>query len=152
MSRLRHRQLTREGVFVQLSEDVRTFLEEARFAVLATVNANGSPQQTVMWYELRGDTIVMNTRRGRKKDRNLIRDPRVSLCIEDGFRYVTLEGTIELVDDPATEQADIAALARRYHNAAKAEQMVREEFAIQERVTLLLHVERADVHGFDGEE
>jgi PPOX class probable F420-dependent enzyme len=144
--------LTREGVFVRLREDVRTFLEEARFAVLATVNANGSPQQTVMWYELRGDTIVMNTRRGRKKDRNLIRDPRVSLCIEDGFRYVTLEGTIELVDDPATGQTDIAALARRYHNAAKAEQMVREEFAFQERVTLLLHVERADVHGFDGEE
>jgi PPOX class probable F420-dependent enzyme len=144
--------LTREGVFVQLSEDVRTFLEEARFAVLATVNANGSPQQTVMWYELRGATIVMNTRRGRKKDRNLIRDPQVSLCIEDGFRYVTLEGTIELVDDPATGQADIAALARRYHNAAKAEQMVREEFAFQERVTLLLHVDRTDVHGFDGEE
>ena len=137
---------------MQLSEDVRTFLEEARFAVLATVNPNGSPQQTVMWYELRGDTIVMNTRRGRKKDRNLIRDPRVSLCIEDGFRYVTLKGTIEVVDDPATGQADIAALARRYHNAAKAEQMVREEFAFQERVTLLLHVERADVHGFDGEE
>jgi PPOX class probable F420-dependent enzyme len=144
--------LTREGVFVQLSEDVRTFLEEARFAVLGTVNANGSPQQTVMWYELRGATIVMNTRRGRKKDRNLIRDPRVSLCIEDGFRYVTLEGSIEMVDDPATGQADIAALARRYHNAAKAEQMVREEFAFQERVTLLLHVERADEHGFDGEE
>jgi len=137
---------------VRLREDVRTFLEEARFAVLATVNANGSPQQTVMWYELRGDTIVMNTRRGRKKDRNLIRDPRVSLCIEDGFRYVTLEGSIEMVDDPATGQADIAALARRYHNAAKAEQMVRDEFAFQERVTLLLHVERADVHGFDGEE
>ena len=137
---------------MQLSEDVRTFLEEARFAVLGTVNANGSPQQTVMWYELRGATIVMNTRRGRKKDRNLIRDPRVSLCIEDGFRYVTLEGSIEMVDDPATGQADIAALARRYHNAAKAEQMVRDEFAFQERVTLLLHVERADVHGFDGEE
>ena len=152
MSRLRHRRLTREGVFVQLSEDVRTFLEEARFAVLGTVNANGSPQQTVMWYELRGATIVMNTRRGRKKDRNLIRDPRVSLCIEDGFRYVTLKGTIEVVDDPATGQADIAALARRYHNAAKAEQMVRDEFAFQERVTLLLHVERTDVHGFDGEE
>ena len=48
MSRLRHRRLTREGVFVQLREDVRTFLEEARFAVLATVNANGSPQQTVV--------------------------------------------------------------------------------------------------------
>ena len=85
MSRLRHRRLTREGVFVQLSEDVRTFLEEARFAVLGTVNANGSPQQTVMWYELRGDIVMMNTLRGRKKDRNLLRDPRASLCVEDGF-------------------------------------------------------------------
>ena len=42
--------MDREGVFVhlQLREDVRTFLEEVRFAVLATVNANGSPQQTVV--------------------------------------------------------------------------------------------------------
>ena len=137
---------------LQVSDDVRIFLEEARFAVLATVNANGSPQQTVMWYEPRGDTIVMNTRRGRKKDRNLIRDPRASLCIEDGFRYVTLEGVIEMVDDPATAQADIAALARRYHAAAEAEKMAREVFAPQERVTLILHIERTDVHGFDGEE
>ena len=137
---------------LQLSDDVRTFLEEPRFAVLATLNANGGPQQTVMWYELRGDTIVMNTRRGRKKDRNLIRDPRASVCIEDEFRYVALEGSIEIVDVPAIGQADIAALARRYHDPVKAEKMAREEFALQERVTLVLHVDHADVHGFDGEE
>ena len=137
---------------LQLRDDVRAFLEEERFAVLATVNANGSPQQTVMWYELRGDSIVMNTKRGRKKDRNLVRDPRASLCVEDGFRYLTLEGVIEFVEDPATAQADIAALARRYHDPEEAERMAREVFAPQERVTLLLHIERADMHGFDGEE
>jgi PPOX class probable F420-dependent enzyme len=143
-----------KGVFVhlQLRDDVRAFLEEERFAVLATVNANGSPQQTVMWYELRGDTIVMNTKRGRKKDKNLTRDPRASLCFEDGFRYVTLEGVIELIEDPETTQADIAALARRYHDADEAEKMAREVFAPQERITLLLHVDRVDIHGFDGEE
>ena len=136
---------------LQLRDDVRAFLEEPRFGVLATVNADGSPQQTVMWYELRGDTIIMNTRRGRKKDRNLIRDRRASLCIEDGTRYVTLEGLIEILDDPATGQADIAALARRYDDPDTAEKMVREVFASQERVTLVLHPDRADVHGFDGE-
>jgi PPOX class probable F420-dependent enzyme len=139
-------------VHVQLREDVQAFLEEPRFAVLATVNANGSPQQTVMWYELRGDTIVMNTRRGRKKDRNLVRDPRASLCVEDGFRYVTLEGVIEMVDDPTVAQADIAALAHRYQDPIEAEKMAREVFASQERVTLRLRVDRTDVHGFDGEE
>ena len=137
---------------MRLSEDVRTFLEEERFGVLATVNANGSPQQTVMWYELRGDTIVMNTKRGRKKDRNVMRDPRASLCIEEGSRYVTLEGIVEIINDPAIAQADIAGLACRYHDADTAEEMARDLFASQERVSLLLHVDRADVHGFDGEE
>jgi PPOX class probable F420-dependent enzyme len=134
---------------VELRDDVRAFLEEPRFGVLGTVNADGSPQQTVMWYEPRGDTIMMNTRRGRKKDRNLLRDPRASLCVEDGFRYVTLDGTIEMVEDRETAQADIAALARRYHEPEEAERMAREEFGRQERVTLLLHVDRVDVHGFD---
>ena len=49
-------------------------------------------------------------------------------------------------------EADIAALARRYYDPVSAEKMAREVFASQERVTLLLHVDRADVHGFDGEE
>ena len=137
---------------MQLRDDVRTFLEEERFGVLGTVNVDGSPQQTVMWYEPRGDTIVMNTKRGRKKDRNLVRDPRASLCIEDGFRYVTLDGVIETIEDQAIAQADIAALARRYHDAETADTMARDVFAPQERITLLLHIDRVDVHGFDGEE
>ena len=137
---------------MQLRDDVRAFLEEKRFGVLGTTNADGSPQQTVMWYELRGDTIVMNTKRGRKKDRNLACDPRASLCVEDGYRYVTLNGTIEPIEDRETAQADIAALARRYHDPRRAEEMARDVFAPQERITLLLHIDRVDLHGFDGEE
>ena len=89
---------------------------------------------------------------GRTKDRNLIRDPRVSLCIEEGFRYVRVEGIIEIMDEQATAQAGIAERARGNHNAAKAEKMARDEFAPQVRMSLLLDVDRADVHGFDGEE
>lgn len=136
---------------MDLRDDVRAFLEEPRFGVLGTINENGSPQQTVMWYELRGDTIVMNTKRGRRKDRNLLRDPRASLCVEEGQRYVTLEGTIAIVDDEATAQADIAALARRYEGPEEGERMAREEFASQHRVSLVLTVNRVDIHGFDSE-
>jgi PPOX class probable F420-dependent enzyme len=137
---------------LKLRDDVRSFLEEPRFGVLGTINADGGPQQTVMWYLVRGDTIVMNTRRGRRKDRNLLRDPRASLCVEDDYRYVTFEGTIEMIEDRAVAQADIAALATRYHGPAEAEQRVRDSFSQQERITLLLTVDRVDVHGFDGEE
>jgi PPOX class probable F420-dependent enzyme len=137
---------------VEIRKDVRAFLQEVRFGVLGTVNANGSPQLSVMWYEPRGDTIVMNTLRGRRKDSNLLRNPRASLCVEDEFRYVTLDGAIEMVDDPATAQADIAALARRYHGQETGDAMARHDFGSQERVTLLLHVDHVDAHGFDGEE
>ena len=137
---------------MELRDDVRAFLDEPRFGVLGTVNGDGSPQQTVMWYALRGGTVMMNTRRGRKKARNLLRDARASLCIEDGFRYVTLDGTIRMVEDQDVAQADIAALARRYHDADEAERMARDVFAPQERISLLLSFDRVDVHGFDGEE
>ena len=53
----------------------RAFLNEKRFAVLATINKDGTPQQTVMWYELQGDEIMMNTAHGRLKDRNLAARP-----------------------------------------------------------------------------
>jgi hypothetical protein len=110
-----------------------------------------------MWYELRGDIVMMNTRRGRKKDRNLLRDPRASLCVEDGFRYVTLDGTIAMIEDQRVAHDDIVALALRYQRAAgvddpvAAERLAREEFGKQERITLHLRIDRVDVHGFDDE-
>ena len=137
---------------MELRDDVRAFLDEVRFGVLGTVNASGSPQQTVMWYELRGDQVMMNTLRGRRKDRNLLRDPRASLCVEEGQRYVTLEGTIEIITDRSSAQEDITALARRYEGEDEGNRLGREVFAPQERVSLLMSVSSVDAHGFDGEE
>jgi PPOX class probable F420-dependent enzyme len=137
---------------VELRSDVRAFLDEPRFGVLATINGDGSPQQTVMWYQFRGDTVMMNTARGRKKDRNLLRDGRASLCIEEGQRYVTFDGTIAMFDDQEIAQADIAELARRYHGPEEAEEMIRTAFHSQQRVSLILNVSRFETHGFDGEE
>ena len=131
-----------------LTDAVRAFLDEPRFATLATLNADGSVQQTVMWFALRGDEILMNTARGRKKDRNLLRDRRVSVCVEEGYRYVTIAGEITLVEDQLTAQADIRALAERYHGAERAAEMVRDGFAKQERISLLLPIGRVDAHGF----
>src|SRR5690242_6084007 len=90
-----------------LSDRARAFLEEKRFAVLATINTNGTPQLTTMWYELQGDEVMMNTKVGRTKEQNLRRDQRISICVEDGYRYVTLAGTARLIDVQPTAQADI---------------------------------------------
>ena len=124
-----------------LSEKARAFLQEKRFAVLATINADGTPQLTTMWYLLEGDEIVMNTKVGRVKERNMRRDPRISVCFEDGYNYITISGRVEMIDSPQTAQADIARLATRYHGAEKARIQVETRFSKEQRVTLRLKCE-----------
>ncbi|HEY8446616.1 MAG TPA: PPOX class F420-dependent oxidoreductase [Thermomicrobiales bacterium] len=133
----------------RLSPAVRAFLEEPRFAILATINPDGSPQQSVMWYRLDGDCVMMNTSRGRVKDRNLTRDPRASICVEDGYRFVTISGRVQLIDDQSQAKADIHALAVRYHGPERADEMMREQFSKQQRVTIQLSIDRVVASGFD---
>jgi PPOX class probable F420-dependent enzyme len=132
---------------LELSDKLRSFLTERRFAVLATINPDGTPQQSTMWYELQGDRIMMNTRVGRKKERNLKRDPRLSICIEDEYNYITLAGRAELDYDHDSSQATIRALAVRYDGEEDAAQMVRNTFGKQSRVTIYVTIESIDAHG-----
>jgi PPOX class probable F420-dependent enzyme len=123
-----------------LSSEVREFLSAVRFAVLATINTDGLPQQTVVWYELQGDEIMMNTAAGRLKERNLRRDPRVSICIEDNGRFVTLRGRAHMNDDRTTAQADILRLAIRYDGAEQAQREA-EAFRLEHRITIRVPIE-----------
>lgn len=132
---------------VTLSDTARAFLGERRFAVLATINKDGTPQQTVMWYELQGDEVMMNTALGRLKDHNLGRDPRISVCIEDGYRFVTLRGTVTLNHEQDVAQADIKRLAVRYDGAEQAEKSAA-NFRREHRITLRMKIDGAMERGF----
>jgi hypothetical protein len=90
----------------------------------------------------------MNTRRGRVKDKNLLADPRASICIEDGYRFVTISGTITMNDDQTVAQADIKRLATRYEGAESAERQMRESFGKQTRVTIRLSIDHVIANGF----
>lgn len=123
-----------------LSDEARAFLSEGKkYAVLATIGKDGLPQQTQMWYELQGDEIMMNTAAGRKKADYLERDPRISICVAEGYPFVTLSGTVELDDDQEVAQADIHRLAVRYEGEAAAARMM-ERFSKQHRITLRMTV------------
>ena len=134
---------------MSLSQKARDFLNEPRFASLATINPDGSVQQTVMWYKLEDDYILMNTARGRKKDRNLLRDPRISICVEDGYRFVTIGGTATLHEDRAETQADIFALAARYSGPEAAAERVESFFSKQQRISIRLPLEHVIENGFE---
>jgi PPOX class probable F420-dependent enzyme len=127
-----------------LSDTARKFLQEKRFAVLATINKDGSPQLSAMWFELLpDDTILMNTKAGRLKERNMRRDPRISLCFEEGG-YLTLTGLVELLDDPEAGQRDIHRLAVRYNGEEKAQQQVETQFSREKRVTIHMKITKVD--------
>lgn len=126
-----------------LSDELRDWLTvELRYPVLAVLTDEGAPSQSVMWFDLdpeRADTILMNTKVGRAKDRYLRRDPRVSLCFEDGLTWVALRGRVELDDDRERALAVIQSLAVRYGDDPGG-------FEGQQRVTIRMRVDKVIKH------
>jgi PPOX class probable F420-dependent enzyme len=102
---------------VRFPDHVRAFLDDERYATIATTDPDGAPRQAAVWYTLDGDQIVINSAIGRRWPSNLLRDPRISFAVvdaADGYRWVGVSGTVESTTDRETTQADIAGMARRY--------------------------------------
>lgn len=116
--------------------------------VMATINADGTPQLTVMWYEVVEDLVVLNTTRGLVKERNLRREPRMAVCVEDGLRYVTLSGRAEIVEDRALQEAEVNRMAVRYHGTERGAGHW-ERIAHQDRLGIHMRIERVQTRGFD---
>ncbi len=132
-----------------LDADLRAYLDAPRFAVLATVNSDGTAHLTVIWYARRDDEVIVNTTAPRKKAANIARDPRVSLLVGESDRYVRLDGEARSAATGAAALADIRELAVRYDGEAAAERMTREVWSKQERVTYAIAVRRVYRYGFD---
>ena len=131
---------------VVLSSRLRAFLAGKHFLTIATVDPDGSPRQAVIWYLVDGDELVVNSAVGRRWTANLLRDGRVSAAITDhgdGYRWIGVTGTAIAVTDQPTAQADIAAMARHYHDddPSEAEALIASRFERQERISFRIRVE-----------
>jgi PPOX class probable F420-dependent enzyme len=80
------------------------------FAQLATIMPDGSPHVAPVWFEYDGDHIVINTAKGRVKDRNIRRDPRVGIDVVDPdnpYRHLSIRGrVVEITEKGADEHID----------------------------------------------
>jgi PPOX class probable F420-dependent enzyme len=103
----------------------RAFLSApARPAVLATVRADGRPHAAPVWYDLDGDDLVFTTGADTVKGRNLARDGRVTVVVQDDappFSFVVIEGTASTSDDLVEVRAWATRLGGRYMGAERAE-------------------------------
>jgi PPOX class probable F420-dependent enzyme len=92
-----------QAVAVTFNEVTRKLLDGKNFATVATLNPDGGPHSSVMWFLREGDTVLLSTTTRRQKARNLARDRRVSVSVfelENPYNSVEIRGTAELVEDP----------------------------------------------------
>ncbi len=101
------------------------FLRERRVAVLATLDAEGRPVLTPIWYLFRAGRILMRTGKDSVKARNIARDPRVSVCVQDErppYRSITVHGVAAI--EPAEDGLG-AGIAKRYLGSVAGSAYVR---------------------------
>ncbi|WP_280381529.1 PPOX class F420-dependent oxidoreductase [Nocardia wallacei] len=101
-----------------LDQAARTLIDGPHAAILATTNADGRPQSSVIFVKYEGDAIVFSTIEGRLKTRNMRRDPRVSLLLygRDDGRYVEVRGRVDITADPG--KVLLHEMYGRYMNGA----------------------------------
>jgi PPOX class probable F420-dependent enzyme len=87
---------------IPLNDATLRLLDGKNYAVVATVNPDGSPQTSVIWVGRDGGDVLFSTVEGRKKHRNMVRDPRVSISVidwADPENYIELRGRVSMTPD-----------------------------------------------------
>ncbi|MEM3670763.1 MAG: PPOX class F420-dependent oxidoreductase [Thermoprotei archaeon] len=101
----------------KLPQKAIELIEGKNFANIATVESNGWPHVTTVWVDREGDTILVNTAVGRKKHRNLSRDPRVSLAINNvsnPYEAVFIQGKVVQAVEGNEAENHIHKLSKKY--------------------------------------
>ena len=100
----------------QIPEKFKDLFSKRAFANIATLMPNGGPQVTPVWIDFDGTHILFNSARGRRKDRNVRRDPRVAISIMDPdnpYRYLEIRGRVVAITEQGADE-HIDRLAKKY--------------------------------------
>ena len=99
-----------------IPDKYRDLFHKRAFAALATLMPDGSPQVTPVWCDYDGEHVIFNSAKGRQKDKNVRRDPRVAMAImdpENPYRYLEVRGRVaEVTEKGAAEHID--KMAKKY--------------------------------------
>lgn len=99
-----------------IPDQFKDLFSKVAFAHLATLMPDGSPQVTPVWCDFDGTHVRVNSAKGRVKDKNMRRDKRVALSVQDPenpYRYLAMRGeVVEITEEGA--DAHIDSLAKKY--------------------------------------
>lgn len=101
-----------------IPEKYKDLFNKKALASLATLMPDGRPQVTPVWCDFDGQHVLVNSARGRVKDRNMKRDPRVALALIDpdnAYRYLEIRGKVVEITEKGADQ-HIDRMAKKYLN------------------------------------
>ena len=134
----------------EITPSVQQFLEAQHNLVMSTVRADGSPQISPVWYLFDGDAFIISTAKETAKWHNLLRDPRIALCVDDPDtgRMVVVYGRAELADQDIWDTT--RKLVEKYVKQPEAVQEHMERiFKNWTRVIVKVRPDKVIVRGFD---
>lgn len=128
-------------------DEIATFIEQSRTATMATVGPGGAPHLVAMWYAVVDGQIWFETKAKAQKVKNLQRNGRLTVMIEDGMTYdtlrgVSLEGEGVIVEDPDQIWNMGVQVFERYNGPYSEEMKPFVEIMLQKRVAVRLDVDR----------
>ena len=104
---------------MMLNDKAKALLDKLKqFATISTIEPDGRPQSSVVWYVRDGDDVLVSTVADRRKHKNMVRDPRVTLLVYDAenpYEYVEIRGRVQMTTEGGRELID--DLARAYMGA-----------------------------------
>lgn len=125
---------------IAIPPSARRLLEDRAYGHLVTRNPDGSPQTSMLWFDVEGDELLCNTVDGRVKVRNMRRDPRVLVSVQDReneLSYLLVHGRVTAITEDGAEE-HIEKLGGRF--SAPGEQQLLERFRVADAPRLLVRI------------
>ncbi len=143
--------MTTEKNEAEFSERQLAYLAYPHYAVLATINSDSTPQLTTVWFGVEGNALIISVESESLKARNIRRDPRVSVSVPNGGRYLVVKGRAEfnVEQDQEEAQADLEKLGFRYYGSIEGKKQV-ESFGRKHRITVRIIPEKITSVGVGG--
>jgi PPOX class probable F420-dependent enzyme len=133
---------------IRLTDDeTRDFLASSKTVIVGTINHDGYPHLVPMWYSMLDGLVHMHTYKSSQKVKNVERDARGSILVEDGTEYdklrgVYVRGRFEIIDDQELCYRIAVASAMKYQGLDEDTAGAALRYYVRKRVALVFHPEK----------
>jgi PPOX class probable F420-dependent enzyme len=125
-------------------EQIEQFLAQPQNIMVAAIRKDGRPQVTPNWFYWDGDRFYISTTKSRQKYKNLRRDPRVQLVLDEpsGFRTLLIDGTTEILEDLEQALPFFKKITEKHTGRTPEDSVLRERLEREGRVMLVITPDR----------